>query len=136
MSTTQNLIYSAVQAAHNFGAVAVVGGALGGVVVKHPGPRKILAQIALAGWAVQALSGGTFGAVSYYYYGKFPDIGNTAWTALFIKMACVATGFTLLAAYLAWGADWAESKRNGAWHASLALGVTALSAAAVLRWFS
>jgi len=136
MSTAQNLLYASVQAAHNLGAVAVVGGALAGVAEKHPGLRKTLARITLAGWLIQGVSGATFGAVSYYYYGKFPDIGDIAWTALFVKMGCAATGLLLLAAYLGWGANWPEGRRNGTWIASLVLGVTALSAAAVLRWFS
>lgn len=136
MSATQNLIYSAVQVAHNFGAVAVVGGAFGGVTAQSPGLRKTLARIALGGWLVQALSGATFGAVSYSYYGKLPDIGDIAWTALFVKMTCVVAGIVLLAAYLARGANWPEGSRNNTWRATLVLAVTALSAAAVLRWFS
>jgi hypothetical protein len=136
MSATQNLIYATVQAAHNFGAVAAVGGSLAGAVLRNSEVRKNLARITLGGWGTQAISGATFGAVSYYYYHKFPDIGEIATTALMIKMGCVAIGFILLAAYLVWGANWAERKRNGVWHASLLLAVTALSAAAVLRWFS
>lgn len=136
MSTTQNILYSAVQSVHNLGAVAVAGGALAGNVMKNPATRRILAWIALAGWGTQALSGATFGAVSYYFYHKFPDIGEPATTALFIKMACAASGFTLLAAYLYWGAKWKESKINRLWLTSAALAFTALCAAAVLRWFS
>lgn len=136
MSTTQNLIYATIQAAHNLGAVAVVGGSLSGVILKNPGVRKNLAWLALAGWGTQALSGATFGAVTYYFSHKFPDIGDIATTALILKMACVAVGFVLLAAYLFWGANWPDGKRNSVWFASAALGITALSAAAVLRWFS
>jgi hypothetical protein len=136
MSNFQNLLYATIQTAHNFGAVAVVGGALGGVLLKNLSARKNLAWLALAGWGAQALSGATFGAVTYHYSHKFPDIGDIAMTALYIKMACAACGFALLAAYLLWGANWPEARRNGAWHASLTLGVTALSAAAVLRWYS
>jgi len=136
MSATQNLIYATIQVAHNLGAVAVVGGSLSGVILKNPGVRKNLAWLALAGWGTQALSGATFGAATYYFSHKFPDIGDIATAALMLKMACVATGIVLLAAYLFWGANWPEGKRNGAWLASTVLAFTALSAAAVLRWFS
>ncbi len=136
MSATQNLIYATVQAAHNFGAVAVVGGSIGGTRLKGPSIRRAFAWIALIGWGIQAVSGATFGAVSYYYYGKFPDIGETAWTALFVKMACVALGFMLLAVFVARGAEWPEARKSGVLLASSPLGVIALSAAAVLRWFS
>jgi len=136
MSAAQNLIYATVQVAHNLGAVAVVGGSLGGTLLKNPETRKNLAWLALAGWAAQALSGATFGAVSHYFYGKFPDIGEIATVALLLKMTCAAAGFILLAVYLTRSANWPDRKRNGAWHASAALAVTALSAAAFLRWFS
>ncbi len=136
MSTTQNILYATVQSVHNLGAVAVTAGALGGAVLKRPGGRIPLAWIALVGWGTQALSGATFGAVSYYFYHRFPDIGEPATTALYIKIACAACGFTLLAAYLAWGANWSESGQNRAWLISAAFAFTALCSAAVLRWFS
>lgn len=136
MSTTQNLLYTTIQAAHNFGAVAVVSGALGGAILKDPAARKNLAWLALAGWGTQALSGATFGAVTYYFSHKFPDIGDIATTALYVKMACAAAGFTLLAAYLLWGANWPEGRKNLVWVGSAVLAFTALGAAAVLRWFS
>lgn len=136
MSTTQNILYSAVQSVHNLGAVAVMSGTLGGAAMHTPAVRKTLAWIALAGWGTQALSGATFGAVSYYFYHRFPDIGEPATTALYIKMACAATGFMLLAAYLYWGAKWKEAGVNRLWLASAVLAFTALCSAAVLRWFS
>ena len=136
MSGTQNLIYSAIQVAHNLGAVAVVSGSLSGVFIKHPVTRKKLAWLALAGWGTQAASGATFGAVTYLFSHHLPDIGNIATGALMLKMMCVAAGFILLAAYLRWGATWSEEKTNGIWIASSTLAISALSAAAVLRWFS
>jgi hypothetical protein len=136
MNETQNLLYAIVQAAHNFGAVAVVGGGLGGVILKEANARKKLAWLALAGWAMQAISGASFGAVTIHFSHKFPDIGDVAWTALYIKMACAVAGFVMLSAYLYWGARWADSRRNTVWVAAAVFGVTALSAAAVLRWYS
>jgi hypothetical protein len=136
MSTTQNILYSAVQSVHNLGAVAVAAGTLAGAVSKKPAARKTLAWIALAGWGTQAVSGATFGAVSYYYYHQFPDIGPIATTALYVKMVSAASGFTLLAAYLYWGAQWKDSSAERTWRVSALLALTALCSAAVLRWFS
>jgi len=136
MSVAQNLSYSIVQVAHNFGAVAATGGSLAALVLRAPDTRKRLAQIALGGWGVQALSGAAFGATSYYFYHAFPDIAGTALDALFIKMACVLLGLALLATYLARGRNWPAGTVNATWYASSALAVTALSAAAFLRWFS
>lgn len=136
MSAAQNLVYSAIQVAHNFGAVAVVGGSFIGALLKNPGARKNLAWLVLAGWSVQAISGATFGAATYYFAGKFPDIGDIATAALMLKMTCAAVGFILLSAYLYWGARWSEKRCDWVWVASSALAITALSAAAVLRWFS
>ena len=136
MSATQNLLYATVQVAHNLGAVAVVGGSLAGMLAAAPAARRKLVSVALAGWVTQALSGATFGAVSYYFYHKFPDIGEIATAALMLKMACVAAGIMLLAAYLVWAGKLTEGIRKGAWIASFTLGLTALGAAAVLRWFS
>ena len=136
MSTAQNLAYAIVQVAHNFGAVAAVGGSLAAVKFRGVDTRKKLAWLALAGWGTQAASGAAFGAVSYYFYHQFPDIAGIAVVALAIKMACAATGFLLLATYLFRSADWTAARMNAVWIASSALAVTALSAAAFLRWFS
>ena len=136
MSATQNLAYALVQVAHNFGAVAVVGGSLAATKFRSPETRKKLAKLALTGWGIQAASGASFGAVSYYFYHQFPDIAGIAVAALFVKIACAASGFLLLAAYLYRGDGWQETGRKNAWLASSALAITALTAAAFLRWFS
>ena len=137
MSMMQNALYATVQAAHNFGAVAAVGGSLAGWVLKEPTVRGKLARVTSAGWLTQALSGACFGAVSYYYYHRFPDLGAISVAALLLKMACVATALALFAVYFLRGAR--RPGGTGAslvWPVSLALAVTALTAAAVLRWFS
>lgn len=132
----QNLAYASIQVVHNFGAVAVVGSATYGLWSGPGQMRKPLAWIMLAGWAAQAVSGGAFGAVSWLYYGRFPDIHGIAVAALLIKMACVAVGFMLAAAYLYRGIRWSERVQQAAWSALATLAATALSAAAFLRWFS
>ena len=130
----QNLGYAATQIIHNFGAVAVVGGAACALAWREAAAQHRLAWIVLIGWATQAASGATFGAISYYYYGKFPDIHGAAMVALFVKMSCVALGFTLAARQLF--VRLSEISKRHAWLALFALGALALSSAAVLRWFS
>ena len=137
MSATQNLAYAVIQVVHNFGAVVAVGGSLAATKSSSVDTRNKLARLALAGWGTQGASGAAFGAVSYYFYHRFPDISGIAVAALVVKMACAATGFLLLAVYLSRGGNWPEEKRSRAWFASsTAFAVTALSAAAFLRWFS
>jgi hypothetical protein len=136
MSATQNLSYAVIQVAHNFGAVAVVGGSLIALRVRESAARRKLGYLALAGWLTQAASGATFGMVSYYYYGKFPDISGIASYALGIKMLCATLGILTLAAYLWRGELWTERGSDKVWLSSSVLAITALSAAAFLRWFS
>ena len=142
MSVAQNLAYSVVQVAHNFGAVATLGGSLAAMLAP-PEARRKLAWLAFAGWTTQAISGPSFGMVSYYYYGRFPDIAGIAIAALTIKIVCVALGFLLVAAYLCPCANrltscthCMERVRELVWPASTLLAVTALTAAAFLRWFA
>lgn len=136
MSTTQNLAYTAVQVAHNFGAVATVAGSLAATRLGSSETRRKLAKLVLTGWVTQALSGALFGAVSFYFYQRFPDISGIAVIALYLKMACATGGFVLLTGYLYRADSWQESARNTAWLISSALAITALTAAAFLRWFS
>jgi hypothetical protein len=130
----QNLAYAVTQIAHNFGAVTVVGGAVSALVWRDAAAQRRLAWMVLAGWLVQALSGATFGAISYYYYSKFPDLHGIAVVALRVKMGCAALGFSL--------AGWqligkpTETVRRNVWVVLCCLGVLALTSAALLRWFS
>ncbi|MCL4185240.1 MAG: hypothetical protein KJ011_17525 [Burkholderiaceae bacterium] len=134
----ENLAYALVQVVHNFGAAAVVGGALAALwpVPHEPGLQRRLAWLVLAGWAAQAVSGALFGAVSFHYYGAFPDIHGVAVAALRIKVACAATGFALAALFLLRAARWSDAARHRLWQALSALAAIALGAAAFLRWFS
>ena len=82
--SAENLAYAVVQVVHNFGAAAVVGGALAARWLAAPDVRRQrqLAWLVLAGWAAQAGSGALFGAISLHYYGQFPDLHGTAVAAL------------------------------------------------------
>ncbi len=136
MSATQNLAYAAIQVVHNLGAVAVVGGSLGALRSRERAGRRKLAYLALAGWLTQAASGATFGMVTYHYHRQLPDIAGIAAYALGLKMACATLGILILADYIWRGEHWTEQRGNGVWLASSALALTALSAAAFLRWYS
>lgn len=134
----QNLAYALTQVVHNFGAVAVAGAPL---FARWPLRMQAeawrpLAWLVLIGWAVQGMSGAGFGAISYAYYGAFPDIHGIAVVALLVKMACAATGFVLAALLLLKAQRWPAPRHAAVWGVLLLLGVTALTAAAFLRWFS
>lgn len=135
MSVAQNLSYTAVQVLHNLGAVSVVGGGLSVVLLNHPASTR-LSTIVLVGWLTQILSGAAFGAVSWYFYRRLPDIEGLALQALYIKIICAFTGLFLMAAYLMQHRHWTETRKFKVWIISTLLATTALSAAAFLRWFS
>lgn len=138
MIDPQNLSYAIVQVVHNFGAAAVVGGAAF-MWYMAPQPASLQRKFAWLvgfGWGAQALSGMVFGAISYHYYGKFPDIHSIAIAALVVKMLCAVLGLSMVALYLRYADGWADRQRHLAWQMLFALGATALTAAAFLRWFS
>jgi hypothetical protein len=130
----QNLAYAATQIVHNFGAVAVMGGAACALAWREAKAQRGLAWVVLAGWMAQAASGTTFGAISFAFYGKFPDIHGIAIAALVVKVICAVSGFSLTVRQLF--AHLSEESSRLAWFALCWLGALALSSAAVLRWFS
>jgi hypothetical protein len=134
----QDLSYALVQVVHNFGAVSVVGAPLAALRFSRQQPDMLqrLAWIVLFGWVAQAASGIGFGAVSYYNYGKFPDIHGIAIIALSIKMICAMLAVFLTMVLLAKGASWNDQSRHRAWHTLAGFGTIAITAAAFLRWFS
>lgn len=134
----QSLAYALTQVLHNFGAVAVVGGAVMGrwLFSRQREWTRPLAWVVLLGWVTQGASGAGFGAISFAYYGRFPDIAGIAVVALLIKMACAASGFVLAAVELRYGTCLSQGRVVLLWNGLVALGVTALTSAAFLRWFS
>ena len=130
----ENLLYSGVQLAHNFGAAAVVGLPAAALWLQPAQPvhRKI-AWLTLAAWLTQAASGAGFGTVSFFMEGELPQIHYLALGALCTKIGCAVLAVSLLSVYLLRR----PAKQTAALWCPLAiLGATALSAAAVLRWFS
>jgi len=134
---SENLAYALTQVVHNFGAAAVLGGA---VFVLWPAFRlenvRTFAWLILVAWGAQIASGGLFGLTSLYYYGEMPDLGSIALAALAVKVGAAITGFLLAAFYLVRGREWDHVRVKRAFRVLAALGATALTAAAFLRWFS
>ncbi len=133
MSTAQNFAYATIQVAHNLGAVTTVGSSLAGVLIGNNAIRKSLVRFLLTGWAIQVISGIAFGATSFYFYGHLPDIGGSALLALYVKIFCVVVGFFVVGTALTAPP---EKNTDWMWPFSAALAITALTAAAFLRWFS
>lgn len=133
----ENLAYALTQVVHNFGAVAVLGGA---VFALWPVPRlefgRTFAGLILVAWIAQLLSGGTFGLVSYHYYGETPDLSSVAMTALVIKIVAAFSGVLLSALFLLRGRQWRPDGVKRTFQGLATLGAVALTAAAFLRWFS
>ena len=134
----ENLGYALAQVLHNFGAVVVLGGAGFALWAPALSPvrEKPLAQLVALGWTVQIASGAGFGAISYYFYGRLPDIHAVATAALAIKITCAIAGLALALFLLSRGERWNEMRRRYSWRALAVFAATALAAAAFLRWFS
>ena len=134
----QNLAYALIQVVHNFGAAGVVGGAVAARLLagEMPAAQRRLAWLVLFGWLAQAASGAGFGAVSHYFYGRFPDLHDLALAALLVKLACAAGGALLAAVFLRQASGWPAPRCRAAWNVLIGLAATALTAAAFLRWFA
>lgn len=133
----ENLAYALTQVVHNFGAVAVLGGA---VFALWPIPRlefgRAFAGLILVAWVAQLVSGGVFGLVSYHYYGETPDLSSVAMTALIVKIVAACSGVLLSAFFLLRGRQWRPHGVKHTFQGLAVLGAVALTAAAFLRWFS
>ncbi len=133
----ENLAYALTQVVHNFGAAAVLGGA---VFALWPIFRlenvRTFAWLILAAWGAQIASGGLFGLTSLYYYGETPDLSSVALAALAVKVAAAITGFLLAAFFLMRGKTWTRTGVRLGFQSLAALAAIALTAAAFLRWFS
>lgn len=133
----ENLAYALVQLGHNFGAAAVVGGAVFALwPTLQASHARTLAGLIFSGWALQIATGVLFGIVSIYYYGRTPDLSAVATTALAVKVTAAIAGLVLAGWYLKRGARWDPRTLRATFKTLAVLGVAALMAAAFLRWFS
>jgi hypothetical protein len=141
--------------AHNLGAVAVVGGpAAAWLLIRvNQAPRRLdsaetgdssataetvqrgLAWFAILAWSAQTASGAAFGATTYYLKSHLPELSGVAFAALGVKAGCALAGFSLALFYLRAASRWPAHMKLVAWQILFALGLTALMAAAVLRWY-
>ena len=132
----QNLAYALTQVAHNFGAVTVVAVPLYVVSAGRPERERRVLWLVLSGWAVQIASGALFGLVSLHFYGQLPDIHDIAAAALAVKVLCAVTAVGLIIVLLRSRAVRIDRRAALIWRMLAALGMTALAAAALLRWVS
>jgi hypothetical protein len=134
----QNFLYALIQSVHNLGAATVVGAAAAAIwlVRGEVAAQRRLAMLLAFAWAIQAMSGALFGITTYVYDKQMPDIHGVAVDALMVKVVCAITGFVLAVFIAKWQSGWLPARRTLSWYASLGLGITALSSAAFLRWFS
>lgn len=134
----ENLYYALAQLVHNFGAVAVLGGALVAFKLSsgYQALRKNIATMVLVAWVAQLVSGLTFGGISLYYYGETPDLHSTAQYALGIKVFCAISSVLLSSYYLMRAEQLGDAAQRRAWMMLTVFAATALTAAAFLRWFS
>ena len=131
----ENFLYGGVQIAHNFGAAAVTGLPLAALWFKPLKPAlRMMAWVTLLAWTVQAASGAGFGTVSFFMEGELPQIHHLALGALCVKIFCAVVAITLLAVHFV--RRTAPAPGDAVWRSLAVLGVTALTCAAVLRWFS
>lgn len=137
MSDAANVSYALVQAVHNYGAVAVVGGPAAAVLWarEQKAVPMVLAWLTLSGWIVQGLSGIGFAVTSYLSQGELPEVTGIALVALAIKVTCALVGFSLIAWYMLATSQKREAHQRKLFPALFFIGFTALTGAAFLRWF-
>jgi hypothetical protein len=131
----ENILYAGVQIAHNFGAAAVTGLPIAALWLAPARPTlRKMAWLTLLAWVAQGASGASFGTVSFFMEGQLPQIHYIAWAALGVKIVCALLAITLLTINLLVRVEVAPDNRI--WTILEVLGVTALTCAAILRWFS
>ncbi len=128
----QNLLYALIQSLHNINAAVIAG--IAAAALWQPDLRSKLATWVAVAWALQGLTGLSFGITTYAYERHLPDIHGIAVLALGIKVLCVVAGLTLALFYRK--ANLSEKQQVLVWRILLALGLVALASAAFLRWYS
>jgi hypothetical protein len=131
----ENILYAGVQIAHNFGAAAVAGLPIAALwfAPAQPAARKV-AWLTLLAWLTQCASGAGFGIVSFTMEGELPQLHSLAMVALGVKILCAVLAIFLLAMNLVMRVKTPLGNRT--WISLTFFGFTALTCAAILRWFS
>ncbi|MDT8388193.1 MAG: hypothetical protein RQ736_11815 [Thiogranum sp.] len=134
----ENLSYALVQVLHNFGAAGVIAVPLFALATGQAWmeQRRRLLWLALLAWLVQSLSGSGFGAVSYSFYERLPDLTGVALVALGIKITSTLIAIALTIVALRTRTQHSAAFYRHSWQTLAGLGILALTAAAFLRWFS
>jgi hypothetical protein len=97
----ENILYSGVQIAHNFGAAAVTGLPVAVLWIRpaQTATLRKMAWMTLLAWLVQSASGAGFGTVSFFMEGELPEIHHLALDALCVKIACAMLAVALLTSH-------------------------------------
>jgi hypothetical protein len=133
----ENLIYTWVQIVHNFGAVAVVDSPAAALCLSRENllVRHKLAWLMVLGWLAQGASGIGFALTSYTMKGALPEVTGIALGALVLKVACTFIGTVLTGFYLATRLRWSATQEYRMWQMMFVMTITAITAAAFLRWY-
>ena len=136
-SRMENLIYTWVQIVHNFGAVAVIGSPAAALSLSRQNQivRYKLVWLMLLGWLAQGASGIGFALTSYTMKGALPEVTGIALGALILKVGCTFIGTVLTGFYLATRLRWSAAREHRMWQLMLLMTVSAITAAAFLRWY-
>lgn len=131
----ENILYAISQLIHNFGAVAVTALPLIALKFRLSGSQlRITYKLIGLAWVMQSASGAGFGLVSYYVVGSLPELHHIALSALVVKITCALISIVLVSCKLAGILN--QIKDKSLLVGLSGLGITALSSAAILRWFS
>src|SRR6266545_3191464 len=132
----ENFIYTCVQIVHNFGAVAVVGSPAVALWLGRENKVALhkLTWLMALGWLAQAASGIGFAITSYALKGALPEVTGVTLVALALKVGCTFIGVVLAGLYLVTGSRWSTLNQLRMWKVMVIMTLTALSAAALLRW--
>jgi hypothetical protein len=133
----ETFIYTLVQLVHNFGAAAVAGSPIAALWSGRENKTALrkLAWLMALGWVAQGASGIGFAVTSYTMEGALPKVEGVALTALALKVGCTLVGVVLAGFYLMTGSRWSTVNQLRMWKFMVITTLTALSAAAALRWY-
>jgi hypothetical protein len=134
----ETFLYTLVQLVHNFGAAAVAGSPVAALWFGRE--NKIALQkitwLMTLGWVIQGATGVGFAITSYTMDGAIRHVDGIAFVALALKVACTFVGAVVAGSYLITGSHWSAPNQLRMWKLMVIMTLSALAAAAVLRWYS